>query len=164
MNLTMALCATLVFSKAARLRSKTSFFSFLMDFKIDTKENYSIIRLPQTVLDANMAEELAAACRQLSQNGSLNYIVDLALVPAASSDSLDALSALHEACYGQDQSLAFTQYNEAVLETFRVAGAQDVLNLAPTLQEAIDIISMEGLERMLGDWEEGETEAQESDD
>lgn len=125
-----------------------------MEFKIDTKENYSILQAPAVALDANMAEALTGAIRNLTQNGSHSFIVDLSQVPAAALDSLDGLSALHETCYVQEKSLVFTQYNATVLGTFREAGADDVLHLAPTMEEAIDIVSMEGLERMLEDWEE----------
>lgn len=139
---------------------KKTFFSFsnTMEFKIDTKENFSIIQAPALPLDANMAEGLAAKMEELTQNGSLNYIVDLEQVPTAGVDSLDGLSAMHESCYTQDKSLVFTQYNQAVLSVFREAGADDVLHMAPTMQEAIDIVSMEGLERMLDEWEEEEEE------
>lgn len=124
-----------------------------MEFKIDTKENFCILTAPEQALDANMAEALAGRIRELVQNGSQSFIVDLSEVPAAGAGSLDALSALHEMCYTQDQSLVFTQYNGAVLATFQEAGADDVLHLAPTMQEAIDMVSMEGLERMLEDWQ-----------
>lgn len=130
------------------------FLCYPMEFKIDTKENYSIIQLPALPLDANMAEALAGALQDLAQKGSTSFIINLDQVPAAVLDSLDRLSALHESCYTQDQSLVFTQYNPQTLAAFREAGADEVLHLAPTLQEAIDIVSMEGLERMLGDWEE----------
>ena len=125
-----------------------------MEFKIDTKENYSILQAPASTLDANMADVLTGAINNLTQNGSRSFIVDLQQVPTAGVDSLDGLSALHETCYVQEDSLVFTQYNQEVLATFREAGADDVLHLAPTMEEAIDIVSMEGLERMLDDWEE----------
>jgi len=56
---------------------------------------------------------------------------------------------LHEACYNEDQSLVFTGIQPAVLGAMQQKEIDLAVNIAPTEVEAVDIISMEILERDL---------------
>jgi hypothetical protein len=57
--------------------------------------------------------------------------------------------ALHEECYGMGQSLVFTGIRPEVMNTLKQHEANQLLNIAPTMIEAVDIVSMEILERDL---------------
>jgi hypothetical protein len=61
---------------------------------------------------------------------------------------------LHEKCYTNEQSLVFTGINEEVNKELKAAEVDEVINIAPTVVEAIDIVSMEILERDLFNEEE----------
>ncbi len=56
---------------------------------------------------------------------------------------------LHNALYNNGCSLVFTSMNDSILNTMKKGQYHLSLNLAPTMIEAIDIISMEVLERDL---------------
>jgi hypothetical protein len=58
---------------------------------------------------------------------------------------------MHENCYNNSQSLVFTGVQANVLTQLQEKELDTVLNIAPKMIEAIDIISMEILERDLFD-------------
>ena len=61
----------------------------------------------------------------------------------------ELLATMHEEWYADDQSLVFTNLQEDVASTIRKRDEDNMLNIAPTYEEAVDIVSMEILERDL---------------
>jgi len=120
-----------------------------MEFKIDTKKNYTLITPVANVIDANLAVAISEKCRELTENGSNNYIIDLQHGADADTASFGELLSLHEFCYSNGQSLVFVGITEPVLQKMKPEEVHLSLNIAPTLVEAADIISMEILERDL---------------
>ena len=120
-----------------------------MEFKIDTKASYTQISPVSAQLNANMAAALTQKCTELTNSDSQNFLIDLSNCQSAEADAFDELVALHDQCYADGQSLVFTNISAQVMNEFKEAGADEVLNIVPTEIEAIDIISMEILERDL---------------
>jgi hypothetical protein len=56
---------------------------------------------------------------------------------------------LHEESYSVDQSLVFTGLNAKLIKELKKDETDLLINVAPSMVEAIDIISMEVLERDL---------------
>lgn len=123
-----------------------------MEFKIDTKTNYTNIAPVSNRLDANLTAALRQKWNELRQMGSCNVIVDLHNCLQADNASLEALAALHDEFYSNRSSLVFTNLQDDVMRQLK-AGDELPINIAPTMVEAIDIISMEILERDLFDEE-----------
>lgn len=121
----------------------------MTDFKIDTRDTFSVISPVADVFTANLAEELRATIEKMRQSGSQNFIVDLGDCPDIAPDALPLLIALHEECYEISMSLVFTAVKGKALNTFKENETDLLLNVAPKMAEAIDIISMEILERDL---------------
>ncbi len=120
-----------------------------MDFKIDTKDAFAVIIPDTSKLDANLAEELVNKCTETRLNGSNNLIVDLQHVQEVSEDALALFVQFHEESYSNEQSLVFTGINPTVSAALKAAETDLLLNVAPKMIEAVDIISMEILERDL---------------
>ena len=120
-----------------------------MEFKIDTKDTFTIIVPINDRLDANLTGELKHKCAELAQNGVNNYIINLEKCTATDSSAIDGLVELHEECYANERSLVFTELNKQGVAVLKEHEADLLINLAPTMKEAIDIISMEILERDL---------------
>ena len=59
------------------------------------------------------------------------------------------LMALHEDCYGLEESLVYTNISKQSIAILKEDESDLLINIAPTMKEAIDIISMEILERDL---------------
>lgn len=125
-----------------------------MEFKIDTKETFAIISPIVALLNEHNVQELAQKCNDVRQNGSANIIVSLSQVPQMEAAVPAILEELHHMSYNNEESLVFTEYTSDVLKVMKQSESDLILNLAPRMQEAIDIISMEILERDLWDEEE----------
>lgn len=126
-----------------------------MTFKIDTKENYTVLTPDSTVLDENLTEAISKKWTELVGDGAENLIVDLSDCNEASETIMDALASMHEEFYTENQSLVFTNLQQSIKATLQNHEYYHTINIAPTMIEAIDIVSMEVLERdLLG--EEGE--------
>lgn len=120
-----------------------------MEFKIDTKPTYSILTPLSVVLDAGLTESIRQKWEELTQSGSGNIIIDLSNCLSADENAGSLLAGLHEEVYSNGQSLVFVNISGPVTENFRNNEVTDLLNIAPTLIEAIDLVSMEILERDL---------------
>ncbi|MES2701905.1 MAG: STAS domain-containing protein [Bacteroidota bacterium] len=120
-----------------------------MEFKIDTKENFSVIMPVTDDLNAKLTEALGEKINELRQSGSNNFIVDLNQCTKADKASVKEMVTLHEDCYSMDQSFVITGVSPAVMNMMKEDEADLLLNIAPRMAEAIDIVSMEILERDL---------------
>ncbi len=120
-----------------------------MEFKIDTKDTFTTIMPFADKISANLTGALGEKCTQIRQSGSKNIIVDLQYCNEIENDAIAQLVQLHEDSYGQEMSLVFTAVNEKVMAALRADETDLLINIAPRMQEAIDIISMEILERDL---------------
>jgi anti-anti-sigma regulatory factor len=120
-----------------------------MEFKIDTKEIFTQISPVNEHLNANMAAELERKCAELTDSGSNNFIINLDACQNAEPEAFEALAALHEVLYANGQSLVFTELTDGVMRQIKDAQMDQTINIAPTEIEAVDIISMEILERDL---------------
>jgi anti-anti-sigma regulatory factor len=120
-----------------------------MQFKIDTNAQYSVVRPDSGTIDKTYADDLAAILVGLRQNGSVNFVIDLQDVNDADAEGITDLIALHEDLYSHNQSIVFTMIPKSIMRNFKELEADTLLNVAPKMQEAIDIINMEILERDL---------------
>ena len=120
-----------------------------MEFKIDTKETYTVIAPLDKHIGENMAAVLRQKCMSLEENGSQNFLIDMCDCVSADITSFTQLVALHEYCYTTGISLLFTNVNNAILNSMKEREVNELLNITPTEIEAVDIISMEILERDL---------------
>jgi anti-anti-sigma regulatory factor len=120
-----------------------------MEFKIDTKVSYTVIKPVENRLDANLAAVLSQKWAELTANGSCNLIVDLSDCTEGDTGAIPGLLQLHEESYSHECSLVFTGLEKRVSEMLKNNEEAELLNITPTLVEAIDIVSMEILERDL---------------
>lgn len=120
-----------------------------MEFKIDTKPTYDILTPVTDTLDANLTDNLRQKREILAKDGRINTIIDLQNCTSADKASLPALAALHEEVYTNAGSMVLTGICDDVMTVFKENKLNEILNIAPTMIEAIDIISMEILERDL---------------
>lgn len=118
-----------------------------MEFKTDAKTNYTLIQPEQGSLDEKMAALLRQKVNNLLEEGSLNFIVDLKEQPEFALEAGVELLDLHHELYDNGHSLVFINLQEGVMQAMKKEQLHLSLNLSPTLVEAIDIISMEILER-----------------
>ncbi len=120
-----------------------------MDFKIDTRDTFSVITPVAASITVNLTGALRAEMEKVRQSGSRHFIIDLQNCTSIDKDAIEKLIAIHEECYAMDTSLVFTGTGGQVIAALKEEEADMILNVAPKMIEAVDIISMEILERDL---------------
>ncbi|MBS1630390.1 MAG: STAS domain-containing protein [Bacteroidetes bacterium] len=124
-----------------------------MEFKIDTKAQHLLITPAGGPLSVNMAARMEAQLAQLAETGSGHALIDLSHCQSAEEGIFEHLALWHERAYATGHSLVFANPSQAFLQAARDAQMEGAINLAPTLAEGLDIISMEIIERELFDEE-----------
>ena len=120
-----------------------------MEFKIDTKDTFCIITPLAGQLNAKLTGAIWGKCEEMRQSGSNNFIIDLQHCTSADEESIKELVRMHEESYGMEQSQVFTGINEQIMSMIKKDETDLLINITPRMDEAIDIISMEILERDL---------------
>jgi len=121
----------------------------MMQFKIDTKETFVHIVVSDSQLDEKLADALLEQMKASANYGSNNFLIDLSGCPLATQAGLQKLATIHEGIYEGQHSFVCTGLSPAIFSLAKSTELDQVLNLCPTEIEAIDIISMEILERDL---------------
>lgn len=116
--------------------------------KIDTRERFGIVSLPSGQFDRNCAGKVAAEVEFCRQNAR-SLILDCESSNGMDEETLAYLAEWHEALYADGCSFVLCGCAATIKGQFAAAELDDLLNLAPTLAEAIDIVSMEDIEREL---------------
>jgi hypothetical protein len=120
-----------------------------MEFKIEARDSFFIVTPNVVMLSAILADELIADIENHGQLGSSNLIIDLENTGGVEPVVIDRLVRWHEDWYANGRSLVFAQPGKEFLALARQTDKDLLLNIAPKMIEAIDIVSMEILERDL---------------
>src|SRR3954467_12294260 len=101
-----------------------------MEFKIDTKDTFTIITPVTDKIDANLTGALADKCQEVRQSGSNNLIIDLQHCVEIDKTIMPELVKLHEESYSQDNSLVYTMVNDKVMTTIKENETDLLINVA----------------------------------
>ena len=125
-----------------------------MEFKIDTKEKFTVIQPLESVISANMTADLKKACLDCLEKEVKNVILKLDKVTIVSKDIAQVIVNLQQSFYESSASFVICQMQPTVLKVFEDEELDDMLNQTPTESEAWDIVQMEEIERELLDGED----------
>jgi len=122
-----------------------------MEFKIDTKEKFTVIELLEPSINANMAVELKNACLICLDKEVKNVVLNLGKVETIEIEVTQAVVDLQQSFYDANASFVICQMQPTVLQVFEAEELDEMLNQTPTESEAWDIVQMEEIERELLD-------------
>ncbi len=122
-----------------------------MNFKIDTKEKFTVIALLDTDLNDNMAVDLKKACTPYLEAEVKNVVLNMHSVITISSGIAQTIALLQQSFYEGNASFVICQISSGVNEVFEREELDDILNCTPSESEAWDIVQMEEIERELLD-------------
>ncbi len=122
-----------------------------MEFKIDTKEKFTVIELLEPSINANMAVELKNACLICLDKEVKNVVLNLGKVETIEIAVTQAVVDLQQSFYDANASFVICQMQPTVLQVFEAEELDEMLNQTPTESEAWDIVQMEEIERELLD-------------
>ena len=120
-----------------------------MEFKIDTKEKFSVIELLETSLNAKLAVDLKNVCLKCLEKEVRNVVLNLNQVEVIDLDVALAIVDLQQSFYDKNASFVICNIKPAVLKVFEEEEIDEMLNQTPTESEAWDIVQMEEIEREL---------------
>lgn len=120
-----------------------------MKFTIDKHEKYVLIKLNENKLNSLNSPQLKSELILCNSEGQRNIILDLHNVKYSDSSGLSSLLVGHRICKNSDGSFILTRINENIARLISISQLDNILNIVNTVDEAIDLIFMEEIEKEL---------------
>jgi anti-sigma B factor antagonist len=124
-----------------------------MSFSKEKTEHYTIVRLQAERLDSLNAPELKAEFTLLGSDGVANVILDLEKVQYCDSSGLSSILVGNRLCKNLNGLLVLTGAQPTVKKLITISQLDTVLNMVPTVSEAIDYLFMASIENDLNETE-----------
>ncbi|NJN26370.1 MAG: STAS domain-containing protein [Cyclobacteriaceae bacterium] len=117
-----------------------------MKYSIDKNEQYSILKLHEEKLDSPLSPALKSEFVTLNAEGIKNIIIDMSEVKYVDSSGLSALL-VGNRIYNEDGGIfILATLNDHVMKLIKISQLNNVLNLLPTVEEAIDAVFLKEIE------------------
>lgn len=120
-----------------------------MNFKVDKQEKYAVIKVEAEKLDTSVAPSLKSELVMLNAQGAKNMIVDLSATKYCDSSGLSSILVANRLCKNVDGTFVLTALQDPVKKLISISQLDTILNITPTLDEAVDFLFMEEVERDL---------------
>lgn len=120
-----------------------------MKYTVDKQEKYTLLQLNETKLDATVSPQLKSEFVTLNAEGNRNIIADLSQVKYIDSSGLSAILIGNRLCQDADGSFFLAGVTDHVMKLIKISQLDTVLDLLPTVEEAIDAVFMNELENDL---------------
>ncbi|MGB4770421.1 MAG: STAS domain-containing protein [Chitinophagaceae bacterium] len=120
-----------------------------MNVKLDTKEKFHVINVLEQAFYANMTESLVKTFNDCTQSDVKNVILNLEQVTKMDREAAEALVNLQQVSYENNHSLVICCLKQELEDWLDKEELLELMNVTPTLSEAMDIVQMEEIERDL---------------
>jgi len=125
-----------------------------MKYTLDKHEKYVLIILEEKKLNSLISPKLKSEMILINTEGIRNIILDLSQVMYSDSSGLSSLLVGHRLCKNSVGSFIISGLSENVERLINISQLQDVLSITQSVEEAIDLLFMEEIERDLNRSEE----------
>jgi len=120
-----------------------------MKYSVDKRERFSVFTLDELSLNSVIAPDVKAEFVIFRNEGVRNLILDLSDVKFVDSSGLSAILTANRLWKEYGSFLITGVDHPAVKKLIEISRLDSVLTIIPTLQESVDLIMMEELEREL---------------
>lgn len=120
-----------------------------MKYTIEKKERYALIKLEEENLNSAVAPDLKSELVILSNEGIPNLILDLSSVKYVDSSGLSAILTANRLWKPLGTFVLTGIVQDAVRKLIEISRLDTVLIILPTVEESIDYVFMEDIERAL---------------
>jgi len=120
-----------------------------MEFSKEKTEYYTILRVHADKLDTTIAPELKSELLIINNDGVVNIILDLSDTRYCDSSGLSSILVANRLCKNGNGTLILTGLQPTVQKLITISQLDTVLNIVPTISEAIDFMFMESIEKDL---------------
>lgn len=132
-----------------------------MNYKIDTKEKFTVLSLLDHSLSSNLVPELKELIQKLGANSPKNLVVNLSEVKHWELNIMALFAQHQELFYDNNTSFVLCCLSDDLQNALDLTEFGEIMNLTPTETEAWDIVQMEEIERELLDSDDMEFSTQE---
>lgn len=122
-----------------------------MKYTIDKQEKYSLLRLHEEKLDSSVAPSLKSELITLHAEGIRNIILDLAEVKYTDSSGLSALLVGNRILQEDGGVFVLASLSDHTMKLIKISQLDSVLNIVPTIEEAVDSVFMHEIEKDMKD-------------
>lgn len=120
-----------------------------MKYSVEKHEKYVLLSLGEEKLDSSVAPKLKSEFITLTQSGTKNLVFDMTEVKYVDSSGLSAILVANRLVTEMQGTLVLTCLSEHVMKLITISKLDSVLNILPSVEEGVDRIFMEELERDL---------------
>lgn len=125
-----------------------------MKYSIDREEKYNVIRVENEKLDSTIAPELKSELVSIQGQGIQNIIVDLSEVKYIDSSGLSSLLVGNRVFTENNGTFILTCISDHAMKLIKISQLDKVLNILPTVEEAVDAVFLLEIENdLLGESE-----------
>lgn len=122
-----------------------------MNFEVTNEDKYSLVTSKVEKLDSLNAPDLKSELVMMNKNGVRNIIMNLDETRYCDSSGLSAILVGNRLAKNSGGTFVVTGLQASVKKLISISQLDSVLNITPTVSEAVDLIMMEEVERDLGD-------------
>lgn len=125
-----------------------------MKFVIDKQDKYSLLQLNEENLNSLIAPDLKSEFVFLCNEGVQNLILDLSNVKYVDSSGLSAILTANRLWKDQGSLILTGIVHPSVKKLIEISRLETIFKIVPTVEESIDYVFMEEIEKELGSEEE----------
>lgn len=118
-----------------------------MKFEVENKDKLVVVKSKVEKLDALCSPELKSEFVLLNKNGQKNIILDLSDTRYCDSSGLSAVLVANRLCRDANGSFVLCGLQDSVSKLIMISQLDSVLKITVTVQEAVDLVYMEEVER-----------------
>ena len=120
-----------------------------MKFTVDKHEKYVLIKLNEKKLNSIISPQLKSELILSNTEGQRNIILDLSNVEYSDSSGLSSLLVGHRICKNSEGIFILTGINENISRLIAISQLENILNVVGSVDEGIDLIFIEEIEKEL---------------
>lgn len=120
-----------------------------MKYTIDKQEKYCLLKLHEEKLDSSVAPGLKSELITLHAEGVRNIVLDLSDVKYTDSSGLSALLVGNRIVQEDGGIFVLACLSEHTMKLIKISQLDSVLNILPTVEEAVDAVYMHEIEKDL---------------
>ncbi len=120
-----------------------------MKYSVDKQEKYTVLNVNEEKIDSLIAPDLKSELVKLNAEGIKNIILDLEGVKYVDSYGLSAILIVNRLCENLGGTFVLTRISDHVQKLIQISQLDSVLNILPTLEEAVDAVFLDEIENDL---------------
>ena len=120
-----------------------------MRFAREQTEHYTILKVLAEKLDSTVAPDLKSELLLINKEGMGNIILDLSQTRYCDSSGLSSVLVGNRLCKNSNGTMVLAGLQPAIRNLITISQLDPVLQIVPTVSEAIDYLFMESIEKDL---------------